>query len=104
MRLPYLGQNIYLKRRRHPHAHDVILQEQNYHYHQCQALPAVYTVLVTHFAYFSTTKMEATNPQRRLTFIELHDIVSHKTELFMTTAIRTSNPTLSVLDLSLLRR
>jgi hypothetical protein len=31
-------------------------------------------------------------PKRRLAFNELHDILSQKTELFITTALRTSNP------------
>jgi hypothetical protein len=44
---PYLGQNAYLKRRHHPHAHDVISQEENYHYYQRQSLLAAHTVLVT---------------------------------------------------------
>jgi hypothetical protein len=31
-------------------------------------------------------------PKRRLTLTELHGVISQKTELFITTAVRTSNP------------
>jgi hypothetical protein len=31
-------------------------------------------------------------PKRRLTFNGLHGVISHKIELFITTAVRTSNP------------
>jgi hypothetical protein len=32
-------------------------------------------------------------PKRRLTFNGLHGVISHKAEPFITTAVRTSNPT-----------
>jgi hypothetical protein len=40
-------------------------------------------------------------PKRRLNFNGLHDGISKKTELFITTAVRTSNPTMVKLSLCL---
>jgi hypothetical protein len=40
-------------------------------------------------------------PKGRLAFTGLHGVISQKIELFITTAVRTSNPTFSVLCLSL---
>jgi hypothetical protein len=50
--------------------------------------------LVSCLAYFSTWRWRRHIPQkRRLTFNGLHGFISLKTELFITTAVRTSNPT-----------
>jgi hypothetical protein len=45
-------------------------------------------------AYFSILKMEATcSFETFLTFTELHRVISQKVELFIITAVTTSNPT-----------
>jgi hypothetical protein len=50
--------------------------------------------LVSCLAYSSTLKMEAKFPLKRwLTFNSLHGVISQKIEFFITTAVRTSNPT-----------
>jgi hypothetical protein len=41
-------------------------------------------------------------PKRRLTFNGLHGVISQKTELFITTAVRTSNPTQSLFILRII--
>jgi hypothetical protein len=42
---------------------------------------------------YSTLKLEAIfPPKRRLTFNGLHDVISQKIVIFITTAVRTSNP------------
>jgi hypothetical protein len=53
-------------------------------------------VLISSLAYSSTKKMEETYvpPECWLNFSELHSVTSEKTELFLTAAVRTSNPTL----------
>jgi hypothetical protein len=52
-------------------------------------------MLVSCFAYSSTLKIEATFPLRsRLTFNELHGIISQKIEIFIATALRPPNPAL----------
>jgi hypothetical protein len=38
-------------------------------------------------------------PKRRLTFNRLHGVISLKIELFITTAVRTSNPTRRILPI-----
>jgi hypothetical protein len=51
-------------------------------------------LLVSCSAYSWTLKMKATFPlKRRLTFKGLHGVISQEIELFITTAVRTSNPT-----------
>jgi hypothetical protein len=41
------------------------------------------------------------SPKRRLIFIDLHEVISQKIEIFITTAVRTSNPTKSNICYSL---
>jgi hypothetical protein len=54
-------------------------------------LPAF--TLVSCLAYSSSLKMNATcPPKRRLTFDELHGVIFQKIKLFITTAVRISNP------------
>jgi hypothetical protein len=51
--------------------------------------------LVSSSAYSSALKIEATYPpKRRLTYNRLHGVISLKTEFFITTVVKTSNPTL----------
>jgi hypothetical protein len=43
-------------------------------------------------------------PKRQLTLNGLHGVISQKAELFMTTGVRTSNPSFGKLSLTRLRR
>jgi hypothetical protein len=55
---------------------------------------AVSFMLVSCLAYSLTLNVEATCPPKRwLIFGGPHGVISQKTELFITTAVRTSNPT-----------
>jgi hypothetical protein len=51
-------------------------------------------MIVSSFSYSSTLKRERhVDPKRRLVFNGVHGIIFQKIELFITTAVRTSNPT-----------
>jgi hypothetical protein len=60
-------------------------------------LPATFFMLVSCLAYYSTLKIEATcSFEKSVAFNELCGVISQKIELFITTAVRTSNPTFNI--------
>jgi uncharacterized membrane protein len=60
---------------------------------QASALIAVCFMLVSCLAYSSTVKTEAISASKcRLTFTRLHGVISQKTDIFIVTAVKTSNP------------
>jgi hypothetical protein len=59
-----------------------------------RALLAACVILVSCLSYSSTLKKGGTCPcETSLIFYKLHDFISQKIELFINTAVRTSNPT-----------
>jgi hypothetical protein len=70
-----------------------------------QSLLATCFTLASGLAYSSTLKMEATySSETSIDFQDVHGVISQKIDLFLTTAVRTSNPIYHIYSCNVLLR